>query len=79
MRELQALAVLEETMTQIENAHIAELHTRAAYAHTAAAFGHSTGDHASPLDLARNARQRSLEAVEYSEDAATQGSLPVDL
>jgi hypothetical protein len=66
-------------MTQLENAHIAELHTRAAYAHTAAAHGHSTGDHASPLELAKNALERSVEAVKYSEKVASEGSLPAEL
>ncbi len=54
-------------MTQTGNAHIAELHTRAAYAHTAAAYGHSTGDHASTLELAKDALNRSVEAVKYTE------------
>jgi len=66
-------------MTQIENAHIAELHTRAAYAHTAAAHQHSTGDHASPLQLARNALECSVEAVEYTEKVATEGTSQVEL
>lgn len=55
-------------MTQIGHPDIAALHTRAAYAHTAAAYGHSTGDHASTLDLARNAHERSAEAVKYAEE-----------
>jgi hypothetical protein len=57
-------------MTQIEQPDIAALHTRAAYAHTAAAHGHSTGDHASALDLARNAHERSAEAVKYAEEVS---------
>jgi hypothetical protein len=66
-------------MTQIENSHILELHTRAAYAHTAAAHQHSTGDHASPLDLARKALECSVEAVKYSEKVTQEGILPVAL
>jgi hypothetical protein len=62
-------------MTQIENAHIVELHTRAAYAHTAAAHEHSTGDHASTLDLSRTALKRSVEAVRYTEKVAKEGAL----
>ena len=66
-------------MTESENAQIVEFHTKAAYAHTAAAHGHSTGDHASPLDLARIALQCSVEAVKYSEKVTKDGILPVAL
>ena len=66
-------------MTQIENAHIAELHTRAAYAHTAAAHQHSTGDHASPLQLAKNAHECSVEAVKYTEKMVTEAVSQVEL
>ena len=66
-------------MSPPEDAHITELHTKAAYAHTAAAFGHSTGDHASTLDLARNALECSVEAVKYTEKVATEGSLPTEV
>ena len=76
MREVRACRMLENIMTQPENTLMAELHFRAAYAHTAAAHGHSTGDHATPLELARNAHERSLEAVKYTEEAAAQGALP---
>jgi hypothetical protein len=54
-------------MTQNEHAHVVELHTKAAYAHTAAVHEHSTGDHASPQDLAKAALARSVEAASYSE------------
>jgi hypothetical protein len=40
-------------MTQSRESHLAELHTKAAYAHAAAAHLHSTGDHASAQELAR--------------------------
>lgn len=66
-------------MTHLENTQIVELHTKAAYAHTAAAHNHSTGDHASPLDLARNALECSVEAVKYSEKVNKDGILPVAL
>ena len=66
-------------MAQLESTLMAELHIRAAYAHTAAVHGHSTGDHATPLQLARNAHECSLEAVKYSEEAATQESNPAEL
>ena len=42
-------------MTGSKDSHLAELHTKAAYAHEAAAHGHSTGDHASAQELARKA------------------------
>ena len=54
-------------MTQNEHAHVVELHTKAAYAHTAAVHEYSTGDHASPQDLAKKALARSVEAARYSE------------
>jgi hypothetical protein len=80
MREFIALACeLENTMTQLENDHILELHTKAAYAHTAAAHEHSSGDHASPLDLARKALECSVEAVKYTEKIAKESVIPVAL
>ena len=79
MRELSACKILENIMTQPENTLIAKLHLRAAHAHTAAANDHSTGDHATPLELARNGHERSLEAVRYSEEASTQESNPAEL
>jgi hypothetical protein len=57
----------EKTMNQNEHTHVVELHTKAAYAHTAAIHEHSTGDHASPQDLAKEALARSVEAASYSE------------
>ena len=51
-----------------EQDHVAELHTKAAYAHTAAAFEHSTGDHAAARELARTALKSSLAAVRSSEN-----------
>jgi hypothetical protein len=50
--------------------HLAELHTKAAYAHEAASHGHSTGDHASARKLARKALGYSVEAVERTEEIA---------
>jgi hypothetical protein len=60
----------EKTMNQSEQAHLAELHTKAAYAHIAAAHQHSTGDHASVQELAKRALGDSVEAVKYSEGIA---------
>ena len=57
-------------MTQSEQARLAELHTKAAYAHIAAAHGHSTGDHASLQELSKKALGDSVEAVKYSEGIA---------
>jgi hypothetical protein len=57
-------------MTQGEQNHVEELHTKAAYAHIAAAHEHSTGDHASPQQLARKALGDSVEAVKYTEEIA---------
>jgi hypothetical protein len=57
-------------MTQSEHTHVEELHTKAAYAHIAAAHEHSTGDHASPQELARKALGDSVEAVKYTEEIA---------
>jgi hypothetical protein len=54
-------------MNQSEHAHVVDLHTKAAYAHTAAIHEHSTGDHASPQDLAKAALALSMEAASYSE------------
>ena len=62
-------------MTEIEHSGIAALHTRAAYAHTAAAHGHSTGDHASDLDLARRAHERSEDAVKFAENVSKEETL----
>ena len=50
-------------MTASKDSHLAELHTKAAYAHEAAAHGHSTGDHASAQELARKALGFFVEAV----------------
>jgi len=66
-------------MTQTENSHILELHTKAAYAHTAAAHEHSSGDHESPLDLARKALECSVEAVKYTEKVATEGPVSAEV
>jgi hypothetical protein len=57
-------------MTGSKDSHLAELHTKAAYAHEAAAHGHSTGDHASAQELARKALGYSLEAVKHTEEIA---------
>lgn len=57
-------------MTQSELTHLAELHSRAAYAHIAAAHEHSTGDHDSVQQLAKKALGDSVEAVKYSEGIA---------
>jgi hypothetical protein len=57
-------------MTQSEETHVADLHTKAAYAHTAASYSHSTGDHASAQELAKKALSDSLAAVQYSEEVA---------
>jgi hypothetical protein len=50
--------------------HLADLHTKAAYAHAAAAHVHSTGDHASAQELARKALGYSVEAVKCTEEIA---------
>ena len=60
----------EETMAESKESLVVELHTKAAYAHIAAAHEHSTGDHASPQQLARKALGDSVEAVKYSEGIA---------
>lgn len=57
-------------MTASKDSHLAELHTKAAYAHEAAAHGHSTGDHASAQELARKALGYSAEAVRHTEEIA---------
>ncbi|MGA2167499.1 MAG: hypothetical protein ABSG62_04765 [Terracidiphilus sp.] len=57
-------------MKQSGQAHLAGLHSRAAYAHIAAAHEHSTGDHASVQQLARKALGNSVEAVKDSEGIA---------
>jgi len=57
-------------MTENNEAYVADLHTKAAYAHTAAAHSHSTGDHASAQDLARLALRDSREAVRCTEEIA---------
>ena len=53
-----------------ENLHTraAELHTQAAYAHVAAEFEHSTGDHISAEDLDKRAYERSVRAVQLSQE-----------
>ena len=55
-------------MTESKDSHIADLHTKAAYAHAAAAHVHSTGDHASAQELARKALGYSLEALKHTEE-----------
>jgi hypothetical protein len=55
-------------MTGSKESHLAELHTKAAYAHAAAAHVHSTGDHASAQELARKALGYSLEALKHTEE-----------
>jgi len=52
------------------DSHIADLHTKAAYAHAAAAHVHSTGDYASAQELARKALGYSMEAVKRTEEVA---------
>jgi hypothetical protein len=63
-------------MSENNQAFVADLHTRAAYAHTAAAYSHSTGDHASAQDLAKQALRDSREAVKFTEEFA-RGAGPV--
>jgi hypothetical protein len=58
-------------MTESNEAYVADLHTKAAYAHIAAAHQHSTGDHASAQELAHVALGDSVEAVKYTEGIAT--------
>ena len=60
----------EKTMTGSNDSHLAELHTKAAYAHEAAAHGHSTGEHASAQKLARKALEYSVEALKHTEEIA---------
>lgn len=57
-------------MTESDELHVTDLHTRAAYAHTAAAHGHSTGDHASAQELAKKALGCSVEAFNHTEEIA---------
>jgi hypothetical protein len=57
-------------MTASKDSHLAELHTKAAYAREAAAHEHSTGDHASAQELARRALGYSVEAVKHTEEIA---------
>ena len=57
-------------MTGNTDSHIADLHTKAAYAHAAAAYVHSTGDHASAQELARKALGYSVEAFKHTEEIA---------
>jgi hypothetical protein len=57
-------------MAESNEAYVADLHTKAAYAHTAAAYSHSTGDHASAQELAREALGDSLEATRLTEAIA---------
>ena len=57
-------------MAENNDAVIADLHSRAAYAHRAAAYSHSTGDHAWAQDLAKKALRASAEAVKYLEEIA---------
>jgi hypothetical protein len=66
-------------MTHSEKSHVAELHTKAAYAHTAAAYSHSTGDHASGQELARKALGDSVEAVKHSEEIAKDATLSLEV
>ena len=55
-------------MTESNEAYVADLHTKAAYAHIAAAHQHSTGDHASAQELGRMALGDSVKAVKYMEE-----------
>jgi hypothetical protein len=55
-------------MTDNEDLHTANLHTKAAYAHAAAAHVHSTGDHASAQQLAKKALGYSVEALKHTEE-----------
>jgi hypothetical protein len=57
-------------MTESKDSHIADLHTKAAYAHAAAAHVHSTGDHASAQELAKRALGYSVEAFKHTEEVA---------
>jgi hypothetical protein len=57
-------------MTKNNEAYLADLHTKAAYAHIAAAHQHSTGDHASAQELAQMALGDSVKAVRYTEEIA---------
>ena len=57
-------------MTRSKDSHLAELHTKAAYAHAAAAHVHSTGDHASAQELARKALGYSVEALKHTDQIA---------
>jgi hypothetical protein len=57
-------------MTESNEAYVADLHTKAAYAHTAAAFSHSTCDHALAQELAQMALGDSVKAVKYTEGIA---------
>jgi len=60
----------ERIMTENMDSHIADLHTKAAYAHAAAAHVHSTGDHASAQELARKALGYSVDAFKHTEEIA---------
>ncbi len=57
-------------MAGSKDSHLAELHTKAAYAHEAAAHEHSTGDHASAQKLARKALGYSVEALKHTKEVA---------
>ena len=66
-------------MTHQDEAYVADLHIKAAYAHTAAAFSHSTGDHATAEELARVALLDSVQAVRFTQQAATGASNSIQL
>jgi hypothetical protein len=61
-------------MTRKNETHVADLHTKAAYAHIAAAHEHSTGDHASAHELAKKALGDSMQAAKYTEEIAKDGA-----